>query len=266
MIHAGVVGIAGRMGTLIAQGIADADDMVLAGALEAQGHPMLGKYAGTVIGRDLKDVVISSDFADAFASCDVIVDFTMPAVTVETARYAQGKAKQLVIGTTGFDEDQLLVIRRCADTVPVVISPNMSIGVNVMFKVASILTQLLGEDYDVEIFEAHHRLKKDAPSGTALGLARSIAEAKGVKLDEHACYERHGIIGARPDGEIGIQTLRAGDIVGDHTVLFAGNNERIELKHQAHSRQNFAGGALRAVRWLNGRKPGLYSMIDVLGL
>jgi len=266
MIHAGVVGIAGRMGSLLAQGIVDADDLILAGALEAQGHPLLGKDAGTVIGRDLQGVEVSSDFADAFASCDVIVDFTLPVVTVETARYAQDRAKQLVIGTTGFDEDQLSVIRSCAAAVPVVMAPNMSIGVNVMFKVASMLTQLLGEDYDVEIVEAHHRLKKDAPSGTALGLARSIAEAKGVKLEGHACYERHGIIGARPDGEIGIQTLRAGDIVGDHTVLFAGNNERIELKHQAHSRQNFVRGALRAVRWLKGRKPGLYSMIDVLGL
>jgi len=266
MINAGVVGIAGRMGSLLAQGIADADDLVLAGALEAQGHPLLGKGAGTVIGRDLPGVKICSDFTEAFASCDVIIDFTLPVVTVETARYAQSKAKQLVIGTTGFDEDQFSVIRSCATATPVVMAPNMSIGVNVMFKAAAILAQLLGEDYDVEIFEAHHRLKKDAPSGTALGLARSIAEAKGVRLEDHACYERHGIIGARPDGEIGIQTIRAGDIVGDHTVLFAGNNERIEIKHQAHSRQNFAGGALRAVRWLKDKKPGLYSMIDVLGL
>lgn len=266
VIHAGVVGIAGRMGTLLAQGIVDSDDMVLSGALEAQGHPAVGRDAGTVVGRDVQDVEVSGSFAEAFDTCDVIIDFTLPKVTIETARYAREHGKQLVIGTTGFSEEQVTVIHKCAESVPVVMAPNMSIGVNVMFKVASILTQLLGEDYDVEICEAHHRLKKDAPSGTALGLARSIAEARGVKLDEHACYERHGIIGARPDGEIGIQTIRAGDIVGDHTVLFVGNNERIELKHQAHSRQNFARGALRAVRWLNGRKPGLYSMIDVLGL
>ncbi|HHO77127.1 MAG TPA: 4-hydroxy-tetrahydrodipicolinate reductase [Deltaproteobacteria bacterium] len=266
MIHAGVVGIAGRMGSLLAQGIIDAEDMVLAGALEAKGHPVLGKDAGTIVGRDLQGVGISCVFEEAFASCDVIIDFTMPAVTVETARYAQEESKHLIIGTTGFDEEQLLMIRDCAGKVPVVMAPNMSIGVNVMFKVAAILTELLGKDYDVEIIEAHHRLKKDAPSGTALGLAISIAEAKGVELAKNACYERHGIIGARPDGEIGIQTLRAGDIVGDHTVLYAGNNERIELKHQAHSRQNFARGALRAVRWLKGREPGLYSMIDVLGL
>ena len=266
MIHAGVVGIAGRMGSLIAQGIVDADDLVLAGALEAQGHPMLGKDAGTVIGRDLQGVAISADFTHAFASCDVIVDFTLPVVTVETAHYAEENAKPLVIGTTGFDEDQLSVIHSCAGVVPVVMAPNMSIGVNVMFKVAATLAQLLGEDYDIEIFEAHHRLKKDAPSGTALGLARSIAEAKRISLEDHACYARHGLIGQRPDGEIGIQTLRAGDIVGDHTVLFAGNNERIEIKHQAHSRQNFARGALRAVRWLKDKKPGLYSILDVLGL
>ena len=266
MIHAGVVGIAGRMGSLLAQGIVDAEDMELSGALEAQGHPVLGKDAGTLIGKDLQGVEISCGFADAFDSCDVIIDFTLPEVTVEIARYAQQNTKHLVLGTTGFDEDQLSVIRRCANDVPVVMAPNMSIGVNVMFKVAAILTQLLGEDYDIEIFEAHHKLKKDAPSGTALGLARSIAEVKGVRLEDHACYGRHGIIGVRPEGEIGIQTLRAGDIVGDHTVLFAGNNERIEIKHQAHSRQNFANGALRAARWLKGKNPGLYSMIDVLGL
>lgn len=266
MIHAGVVGIAGRMGSLLAQGIIDADDMKLAGALEAQGHPAIGRDAGTVVGRDPQKVEVSSAFADAFASCDVIIDFTIPEVTLKTARYAQAEAKQLVIGTTGIDEDQLPVIRRCAQSVPVVMAPNMSIGVNVMFKMASIITRLLGEDYDIEIFEAHHRLKKDAPSGTALGLAQSIAGSRGVRLEDHARYERHGMIGQRHEGEIGIQTIRAGDIVGDHTVLYAGNNERIELKHQAHSRQNFAGGALRAARWLKGREPGLYSMMDVLGL
>ena len=135
-----------------------------------------------------------------------------------------------------------------------------------MFKVVSMLTRLLGDAYDVEIIETHHRLKKDAPSGTALGLARSIAEARGIELADHACYERHGIIGQRPEGQIGIQTLRAGDIVGDHTVLFAGNSERIEITHRAHTRQNFAQGAIRAARWIQGRKPGLYTMMDVLGL
>jgi 4-hydroxy-tetrahydrodipicolinate reductase len=240
--------------------------MLLSGALEAKGHPLLGKDAGSIIGKDLQDVVITDIFEEAFVSCDVIIDFTLPEVTVETARYASGKAKYLVIGTTGLSEDQLMVLQDTAQSVPVVLAPNMSIGVNVMFKAAAILTQLLGDAYDIEIVEAHHRLKKDAPSGTALGLARSIAKARGVDLEGHARYDRHGIIGARPEGEIGIQTLRAGDIVGDHTVLFAGNNERIEIKHQAHSRQNFAKGALQAARWVRDKSPGLYSMMDVLGL
>jgi 4-hydroxy-tetrahydrodipicolinate reductase len=266
MIHAGIVGIAGRMGSLIAQAVVEAEDMLLSGALEAKGHPLLGKDAGSIIGKDLQDVVITDIFEEAFVSCDVIIDFTLPEVTVETARYASGKAKHLVIGTTGLNGDQLMIIQETAQSVPVVLAPNMSIGVNVMFKVAAILTQLLGDAYDIEIVEAHHRLKKDAPSGTALGLARSIAKAKGVDLDGHARYERHGLIGARPEGEIGIQTLRAGDIVGDHTVLFAGNNERIEIKHQAHSRQNFAKGALQAARWVRDKNPGVYSMMDVLGL
>ncbi len=266
MIHAGVVGIAGRMGSLIARGIVDADDMVLAGALEAGGHPLLGKDAGMVLGAGPLDTAITSRIEDAFCTCDIIVDFTLPVVTMETFRYAAAEGKKLIIGTTGFSDDELTEIRGCAGKIAVVMAPNMSIGVNVMFKAVSILAGLLGEDYDVEIVETHHRLKKDAPSGTALGLARAIAEAKGVDLADHARYERHGIIGARPDGEIGIQTLRAGDIVGDHTVLFAGNNERIEITHRAHSRQNFARGALRAVRWVSDREPGLYSMIDVLGL
>jgi len=266
MIKIGVVGIAGRMGSLIAKGVIDTNDMSLAGALEMKGHAFVGKNSGYALGTESQEIEVCSDMNDAFCACDVIIDFTMPEVTMETLEYAVNAGKALVIGTTGLDDEQVAGIKDASSDIPLVLAPNMSIGVNVMFKVAGILTRLLGDAYDIEIIEAHHRLKKDAPSGTALGLARSIAESREVDLAEHACYERHGIIGARPDGQIGIQTLRAGDIVGDHTVLFAGNGERVEITHRAHSRQNFAQGAIKAARWLHGKKSGFYTMMDVLGL
>ncbi len=266
MIRTGVTGIAGKMGSFIGLLVSEADDLELAGALEARGHRSIGADAGLVIGVGPLGTEIMDDMEKAFAGTDVIIDFTVPEVTMKIARYATEANKALVIGTTGLSDEEVVSMESFARNIPIVLSPNMSIGVNVMFRVVSELTRLLGNAYDVEIVEAHHRLKKDAPSGTALGLARAIAGAKGVNLNDHACYERHGIIGPRPDGQIGIQTVRAGDIIGDHTVLFAGNNERIEITHRAHTRQNFAQGAIRAVRWIAGRAPGMYSMMDVLGL
>ena len=266
MIRVGVTGIAGRMGSFIGLLAAEAADIELKGALEAPGHKAIGADAGTLIGAGSLGVTVSDDMGKAFGACDVVIDFTIPEVTMKVAAYAAQEKKALVIGTTGLSDNAMAGLRGLAGSVPMVVSPNMSIGVNVMFKVAAMLTELLGEDYDVEIVEAHHRLKKDAPSGTALGLARAIAAARGVDLNERACYERHGIIGPRPQGQIGIQTLRAGDIIGDHTVLYAGNSERIELTHRAHTRQNFAQGAVRAARWIYGREPGLYTMTDVLGI
>jgi len=266
MIRAGVTGAAGRMGSLIIRGVVESGDMEIAGALEAPRHPCIGSDVGAVIGGGQRGVKISDTLEAAFETADVIIDFTFPEATVKAARYAASAGKAMVIGTTGFTDDEAEQIRSCAQDIPMVAAPNMSIGVNVMFKVASLLTSLLGEDYDVEIVEAHHRLKKDAPSGTAMGLARAVAQARGDDLRDLARYERHGMIGPRPKGEIGIQTIRAGDIVGDHTVYFAGNNERIEITHRAHTRQNFAQGAIRAARWVQGKAPGLYSMMDVLGL
>lgn len=266
MIRTGVTGVAGRMGSFIALLAVEAQDMELSGALEAKGHACIGKDAGQIIGAGSLNIPVRDDIEAAFEQCEVIVDFTVPSVALSVARYATKTGKALVIGTTGLTEDEVSQIRSCAANVPIVMAPNMSIGMNVMFKTVAILTELLGEAYDIEIVEAHHRLKKDAPSGTALGLAREIVQARGVELNGVACYERHGITGPRPEGQIGIQTVRAGDIVGDHTVLFAGNNERIEITHRAHTRQNFAQGAIRAARWVGGRKPGLYSMMDVLGL
>ncbi|MGC9325197.1 MAG: 4-hydroxy-tetrahydrodipicolinate reductase [Desulfomonilia bacterium] len=266
MIRVGIVGIAGRMGSLIARGVLEADDMTLTGGLEMLGHSAIGQDIGVSAGTQEQGVLITSDREEAFVDSEVIIDFTFPQVTLATASYAQKRKKALVTGTTGFTEEEIENISQCASVVPIVLAPNMSIGVNVMFRVVEELSGLLGDAYDAEIVEAHHRMKKDAPSGTAIGLAQAIARGRGIHLDEHARYERHGFIGQRPTGEIGIQTLRAGDIVGDHMVMFAGNNERIEITHRAHTRQNFVQGALRAARWISGKQPGLYSMHDVLGL
>lgn len=266
MIETGVTGIAGRMGSFIGLLVTEAEGLKLSGGLEAPGHRHIGTDAGLIIGAGSLDIKISDDIGQAFRNVKVIIDFSHPEVTLKVAQYAAGAGKALVIGTTGLSDEQSEQLRTYAKSIPMVVSPNMSIGMNVMFKAVAAMAKMLDDAYDVEIVEAHHRLKKDAPSGTALGLARAIAEAKGVDLADHACYERHGIIGERPEGQIGIQTLRAGDIIGDHTVLFAGNSERIEITHRAHSRQNFAGGAVRAARWVHDKAPGIYSMIDVLGL
>ncbi|HDP26477.1 MAG TPA: 4-hydroxy-tetrahydrodipicolinate reductase [Deltaproteobacteria bacterium] len=266
MIAVGVVGVAGRMGSLIARGVIEADDLSLRGGLEMLGHPWIGKDMGVSLGLAEQGILVTSDREEAFVDSDVIIDFSLPQVTLATAAYAKNRKKALITGTTGFTEEELQRITEDASFVPIVLAPNMSIGVNVMFKVVEELAGLLGEVYDAEVVETHHRLKKDAPSGTAKGLALAIARGRGCDLSEKARYERHGFIGQRPSGEIGIQCLRAGDIVGDHTVLFAGNNERIEITHRAHTRQNFVQGALRAARWVMGRQPALYTMMDVLGL
>ena len=266
MIKAGVIGIGGRMGMLIARGIADAPDMELAGALEIAGHRLIGEDAGLAVGRERCGCIVSDNPKAAFKNSDIIIDFTFPEATMKMIAIASEIKKAMVIGTTGLSDEQKTELMSYASTVPFVFSPNMSIGVNVMFRVVEQLTRLLGDSYDIEIVEAHHRLKKDAPSGTALALAQSVARARKVSLKDKARFERYGMIGERPGGEIGIQTVRAGDIVGDHTVYFAGKGERIELKHQAHSRENFAAGAIAATRWIAGKAPGAYTMIDVLGI
>ena len=266
MIKTGVSGFGGRMGTYISRLILESEDMVLGGAMEDKAHPAIGRDAAEALGYPRCGAVVSSGINDAFDACDLIIDFTQPEATLQTALYASGRGKPLVIGTTGFSAEQKEKIAACAVHIPIMLSPNMSIGVNVLFKVVGMMARLLDESYDVEIVEAHHRLKKDAPSGTALTLAQAVAKARGVDLEERACFSRHGIIGQRPLGEIGIQAVRAGDIVGEHTVMFAGTGERIEITHKAHSRENFAQGAIAAARWMMGRQPGLYSMMDVLGI
>jgi 4-hydroxy-tetrahydrodipicolinate reductase len=266
MVNIIVAGAAGRMGIRIINIINETEGVRLTGAFEHPDNPMVGQDAGQTAGIGIKGVKISNSLMDIVATGDVIIDFTMPLATINNVKNAAASGKPIVIGTTGITDEQIKEIKGHSEKIPVVLAPNMSVGVNVMFKIAAEMAKILGSDYDMEIVEAHHRLKKDAPSGTAIGLAKKLAEATGRDLSKTAVYSRHGMIGQRTDEEIGIQTVRAGDITGDHTVIFGGIGERLELTHRAHNRDNFAKGAVRAAKWIINRKPGLYDMQDVLGL
>ncbi len=267
MVKACVTGAAGRMGSSIITAIGETKGISLASALEVQGHPRSGKDAGETAGLGTKlGVKIGSSASVAFKKSDVIIDFTHHEVSMDNLEAAVKLGKAIVIGTTGFSHHQRDKIKELAKETRVVMAPNMSIGVNVLLKLVEEAARALGDDYDIEIVESHHRHKKDAPSGTALRIAEVAANALKRDLDKVAVYERKGIIGERGAGEIGIQTLRGGDIVGDHTVMFAGPGERIELTHRAHSRMTFASGAVKAALWVADKKSGLYDMHDVLGL
>jgi 4-hydroxy-tetrahydrodipicolinate reductase len=266
MVKIIVAGAAGRMGSRIINIINVTQGVMLAGAFEHPDNPLVGKDAGLIAGIGEKGIKISGSLDDIIYSGDVIIDFTVLASTMSNVKKVASAGKAIVIGTTGIPGDEQNEIRQAAKNIPIVMAPNMSVGVNVMFKIAAEMARILGDDYDMEIVEAHHRLKKDAPSGTAIGLAKKLAEATGRNLEKTAVYSRHGIIGERTDEEIGIQTVRAGDITGDHTVLFGGIGERLELIHRAHNRDNFAKGAIRAAKWIVNQDAGLYDMQDVLGL
>lgn len=261
MIKAAVAGACGRMGNAIIQAISSTDGIELAGALEYPEHPLLGQEISL---PGIPSVTITSGPGSISAGTDVLIDFTTPAGSLSNLEACAELGICAVVGTTGLGEEQKEALHMFALRTPTVFSPNMSVGVNLLFRLAATAAAALGDDYDVEIVEAHHRMKKDAPSGTALGLAEAVAKALGRDLADNAVYARHGMIGERSPGEIGIQTIRAGDIVGEHTLLLAGPGERIELTHRAHSRDNFARGAVRAALWIVGREPGLYSMADVL--
>lgn len=257
MINVAVTGIAGRMGATIARLVRADPELKLIGGTERSGSPALA--------TDHEGVAIVDSLSNALRSANVVIDFTSPDVSVQHARVCAEQKVPLVIGSTGFSDAQKAEIATFAKSVPVVMAPNMSVGVNLIMQVAAQLAKVLGEDFDIEIVEAHHRMKKDAPSGTALKLAEEIAQAIGrTKKDFRT--QRDGVIGERPKREIGIQTVRGGDVVGEHTVFFYGDGERVELTHRATSRDQFARGALRAAKWLQGKKPGLYDMQDVLGL
>jgi 4-hydroxy-tetrahydrodipicolinate reductase len=266
MIKTVVTGAGGRMGSRIIQLLMESPDLRLVGAVEKEGHPGIGKDLGEYLGLGRMDLLISGDLKAAMAPGEVIIDFTFHSVSMEHLRLAAAGKKPMVIGSTGFTAQEMEEVGALTESIPVVLAPNMSVGVNVLFKVVQDVALALGEGFDIEILEVHHKMKKDAPSGTAMKLAQVLAQARRQNLDEVAVYERKGIIGERKPDEIGIQTFRAGDIVGEHTVLFGGMGERIEITHRAHNRDTFARGALRAARWIVEQKNGLYDMQDVLGL
>jgi 4-hydroxy-tetrahydrodipicolinate reductase len=262
-----VLGAKGRMGQMVLQACAQkskgADPKLrVIGAVESPSSPNLGQKTGV----DGIDVIITPELEPLLRPGVVVIDFTSPQVSLAALATIREKGAAHVLCTTGLSAAEKSIVHEAAKTVPIVMAPNMSIGVTLMFRVAEMVAKTLGEDFDVEIIEAHHHHKKDSPSGTALGFAEAVARGLGVELDSKANYGRKGMVGARPRGEIGIHAVRGGDIVGDHTVLYAGDGERIELKHMAHSRMTFAQGAVKAALFLAGKPSGCYDMFDVLGL
>jgi 4-hydroxy-tetrahydrodipicolinate reductase len=266
MLNLIVSGAAGRMGGRIIALANSNKELKIIGALERGNHPKIGADAGETAGIGKINVLLTSYINEIKIKADVLIDFSEPATAVKLAKAASDKGIAMVIGTTGLGSDEVEIIKSCSAKIPCVVAPNMSVGVNLLLKVLKDVAKVLGDDYDVEVIEAHHRLKKDAPSGTAIRIAQVLADALNRNLDETAVYERKGMIGERTRKEIGMQTIRAGDIVGEHTVLFGGIGERIEITHKASSRDTFAGGAIKAAMWVCGQKPGLYDMQDVLGL
>jgi 4-hydroxy-tetrahydrodipicolinate reductase len=266
MLKAVVTGAAGRMGSRIINVLSTSEGIALGGALERKGHALLGQDAGGPAGIAATGIKIADDLGAALTSGDVLIDFTFPEASLGHLKACADQGKAIVIGSTGFTKEQVTEVSRLVQKVPCVLSPNMSVGVNVCFKVLADLAKILGPEFDAEIVEWHHRLKKDAPSGTAVRMGEVVAKALGRDYQKAAKYHREGMTGARTNEEIGMQTVRGGDIVGEHTVYFIGMGERIELTHRAHTRDMFARGAVRAAKWVVGKKPGLYDMQDVLGL
>jgi 4-hydroxy-tetrahydrodipicolinate reductase len=260
-----IAGASGRMGRTLIEAVLSAGDCRLSGALDAAGSPALGQDAAAFLGKPA-GVAITADLAQGLQAAQALIDFTRPEGTLAHLRACRAQGTALVIGTTGFSEAQKAEIADAAREIAIVMAPNMSVGVNVTLKLLQLAAKAMPVGYDIEIVETHHRHKIDAPSGTALKMGEVIADALGRDLKECAVYAREGITGERDPSTIGFQSLRGGDVVGDHTVLFAGTGERIEITHKATSRMNYAIGSLRAVRFLAGRKNGLFSMFDVLGL
>lgn len=252
----------GRIVTLLSK----VEGTSIVGAVERPGHPILGKDVGEVLGLGGLGVEVVDDLSNVLDSGDVVIDFTHIDSALRHIEITMAASKAIVVGTTGFDEGKMAKVRRLAENGRCLVAPNMSVGVNLLFKLAYDVARVLGDDFDVEILEAHHNQKKDAPSGTAMKLGQQVAEALGRDLSAVGVYGRRGMVGARTKEEIGMQVIRGGDIVGEHTVYFIGTGERIELTHRAMSRDNFARGAIRAALWLINQPKGLYDMQDVLGL
>jgi 4-hydroxy-tetrahydrodipicolinate reductase len=266
MIKVVVTGAGGRLGGRIISLISAMDDIKVVGAVEVAGHPIIGRDVGQGLGLGKTGVLVCDKLADCIDEADVVIDFTNHEASLNYLRIAGERKRAIVIGSTGFTSDEMKKAKELAKNTPCVLAPNMSVGVNVMLKVLEYCAGIFNDDYDVEIIEAHHHLKKDAPSGTAMKMAQVIADTLERDLDKVGVYTRKGLIGERTRKEIGIQTIRAGDIVGEHTVIFGGIGERLEFIHRAHSRDNFAKGAIRAANWIVNQKNGLYDMQDVLGL
>ena len=265
-MNVAIIGAAGRMGTRLIQAVCETEGLTLSGAVERDGHPQLGMDAGLTAGAGELGVLLTSDLDAAVAAADVLIDFTFPEVTLNNLSVCARHSKMLVSGSTGFTPEQKQQVEEFAKTIPVVLAPNMSVGVNACFKLLKEAAGILGDDFDVEVVELHHNKKKDSPSGTAVRMGEVVAETLGRDYNQVANYHREGMCGERTHAEIGMQTVRGGDIVGEHTVYFIGMGERIEISHRAMSRDMFARGAARACVWLQNQPAGLYDMQDVLGL
>jgi 4-hydroxy-tetrahydrodipicolinate reductase len=264
-IRFAIAGSGGRMGRTLIEAVLAASDAELVAALEVPGSPFLGKDAGELVGEPC-GVIIGDDVDAALAKAQCLIDFTRPEGTLKHLEVCRKHGVHAVVGTTGFNTEQKLTIQDMSRDIPIVFAPNMAVGVNAVFKLLDVAARILNDGYDIEVIEAHHRHKIDAPSGTALRMGEVVASALGRSLSECAVYGREGVTGERPAAQIGFATVRGGDIVGDHTVLFAGTGERIEITHKSASRMPYAQGSLRAARFMRDRSKGLFDMQDVLGL
>jgi 4-hydroxy-tetrahydrodipicolinate reductase len=265
-IKLGVIGAGGRMGCSVIRQISKTDGCRLLGACDLPGSKVLGRDAGEFAGVGELGVAIQ-DKPEVFINhIDAVIEFSSPEATVKNSGLSAEAGCAHVIGTTGLTRDQELSMGQAAHSIPIIYAPNMSLAVNILFALTRQVSSILGDEFDIEVLEMHHRNKVDAPSGTALGLGRAAAEGRNVSLDENAVFTRSGLTGPRRQGDIGFATLRGGSVTGDHAVIFAADGERLELFHRAENRQIFARGAVRAAMWSDGKGPGLYSMADVLGL
>lgn len=263
-LRIGVVGAGGRMGRMLIEATLKDDEAVLGAAIDVAGSSAVGKVAGDLVGLPC-DIAVTADLREGLSHCDCVIDFTRPEGTLKHLALCREQGVAMVIGTTGFDVAGRESIAAAARDIPIVCAPNMAVGVNVVFKLLDTAARILNQGYDIEIVEAHHRMKVDAPSGTALRMGEVVAAALGRDLKECAVYGREGVTGERDGATIGFATVRGGDIVGDHTVMFCGLGERVEVTHKAGSRMPYALGSLRAAHFLAGRKSGLFDMQDVLG-
>ena len=264
MIRVVITGVCGRMGRCLTQTLAEQVDMKLVGAIQYLGHPQIGSDAGVVAGIGEIGVLVTGELKEVLENADVVIEFSKPHATVQHLQQVVAADKAMVIGTTGFSPAELAIINELATQIRCVMAPNMSLGVNVMLQTVELIAKALGTDYDIETIETHHNRKADAPSGTALRLAETVAATSGRDLAKVGIYGRHGIVGARPEKQIGTHAIRGGDIAGDHTVLFASEGEQLSIVHRSYNREAFAKGAIRAARWVVNAPKGLHDVSEVL--